>query len=161
MISSGVWPKSMIIRNASQLVCVGGNGERTKTKLGARDLSIIQNGAVILHDKKIQWVGHSSDLPPVPPDTEVLDATGKVVLPGFVDSHTHLVFAGSRENEFEQRLRGMTYQEIAAAGGGINTTVRRGRGAAQDELKAMAPRGLGRVLGVGGTPVEVQIGSGL
>src|SRR5260370_35462033 len=112
----------MIIRHASQLVCVGGNGERTKTKLGARDLSIIQNGAVILHDEKIQWVGHSSDLPPIPPDAEVLDATGKVVLPGFVDSHTHLSFAGSRENKFEQRLQGGPYQEIATTRGGIKAT---------------------------------------
>src|SRR5580704_11954623 len=103
----------MIIRHVSQLVCVAGNGERTKTKLGARDLSIIQNGAVIIQDERIQWVGHSSDLPSISPDAEVLDATGKVVLPGFIDSHTHLVYAGTRENEFEQRLQGRTYQEIA------------------------------------------------
>jgi imidazolonepropionase len=151
----------MIIRHVSQLVCVAGNGERTKTKLGARDLSMIQNGAVIIQDEKIQWVGHSSDLPPVPPDVEVLDATGKVVLPGFIDSHTHLVYAGTRENEFEQRLQGRTYQEIAAQGGGINATVQQVRQASKKELKESTRRRLQRLLSFGVATVEVKSGYGL
>jgi imidazolonepropionase len=151
----------MIIRHVSQLVCVAGHGECTKTKLGARDLSIIQNGAVIIQAEKIQWVGHSSDLPPISPDVEVLDATGKVVLPGFIDSHTHLIFAGSRENEFEQRLQGRTYQDIAAAGGGINATVQQVRQASKKELKESTRLRLQRLLSFGVTTVEVKSGYGL
>ncbi len=151
----------MIIRHASQLVCVAEHGERTKTKLGARDLSVIQNGAVVIHDERIQWVGHSSDLPPIPPDAEVLDATGKIVLPGFIDSHTHLVYAGTREDEFEQRLQGRTYQEIAAGGGGINATVQQVRKASKKELKESTRRRLHRLLSFGVTAVEIKSGYGL
>src|SRR5260370_22677670 len=124
----------MIIRNASQMVCVTAHGERMKRGQAMRDLSIIENGAVIIRDGTIQWVGRTSDLPPIPPDAEVLDASGQVVLPGFIDSHTHLVFAGSRENEFEQRLQGLTYQDIAASGGGINATVHQVRRPSTEEL---------------------------
>jgi imidazolonepropionase len=116
---------------------------------------------VIIQNEKIQWVGQSSDLPPVPPNAEVLDATGKVVLPGFVDSHTHLVFAGSRQNEFEQRLQGRTYQEIAASGGGINATVQQVRRASKKELKESARRRLQRLLSFGVTTVEIKSGYGL
>jgi imidazolonepropionase len=91
----------------------------------------------------------------------VLDAGGKVVVPGFADSHTHLIFAGSREDEFEQRLRGATYQDIAARGGGINATVRRVRDASKDELKTLARRRLDRLLSFGVTTVEVKSGYGL
>src|SRR5207245_2712730 len=79
-------------------------------------LDVIQDGAIVVSDGLIHWVGRTSDLPPIPPDTEIIDASGKIVFPGFIDSHTHLVFAGSREDEFEQRLQGRTYEEIAAAG---------------------------------------------
>jgi len=151
----------MIIRNASQLVCVASQSERAKTKLDACNLHVIENGAVILQDEEIQWVGHSSDLPPVPPDAEILDAIGKLVLPGFIDSHTHLVFAGSRENEFEERLQGKTYQEISAGGGGINATVEQVRGASKGELKESARRRLQHLLSFGVTTVEVKSGYGL
>src|SRR5438034_8042054 len=104
----------MIIRNASQLVCVAACRERVKRAGALRDLAIIPDGAVVISEGLVQWVGGSSDLPPMPPDAEVLNANGKVVLPGLIDSHTHLVFAGSREDEFEQRLQGRTYEEIAA-----------------------------------------------
>jgi imidazolonepropionase len=100
-------------------------------------------------------------MPPVDADADVIDAAGRVVVPGLVDSHTHLVYAGSREDEFEQRLRGATYQQIAARGGGINATVRRVREASKDELKAMARRRLDRLLSFGVTTVEVKSGYGL
>src|SRR5207249_9944818 len=109
---------------------------------------------------RIDWVGPTAALPPMP-DAEVLDATGKVVLPGFVDSHTHLIFAGTREDEFEQRLQGLSYQEIAARGGGINATVQRVRAASKEELKALARRRLRRFLAFGVTTVEVKSGYGL
>jgi imidazolonepropionase len=151
----------MIIRNASQLVCVANQSERAKTKLDARNLHIIENGAVILQEERIHWIGHSADLPSARSDPEILDATGKVVLPGFIDSHTHLVFAGSRENEFEERLQGKTYQEIAAGGGGINATVQQVRHASRKELRESTRQRLQCLLSLGVTTVEVKSGYGL
>jgi imidazolonepropionase len=116
---------------------------------------------MIIADDRIAWVGPTAELPSAPNDATVLDATGKIVLPGFVDSHTHLLFAGSREDEFEQRLRGMTYQEIATRGGGINATVRRVREASRQQLKELARRRLQRFLQFGVTTVEVKSGYGL
>jgi imidazolonepropionase len=97
----------------------------------------------------------------VPANADVIDASGKTVLPGFVDSHTHLLFAGSREDEFEQRLLGLSYQEISAKGGGINATVRHVRRASPEELKEQARRRLRRFLHFGVTTVEVKSGYGL
>src|SRR5947209_7796382 len=146
---------TLIVRNAAQLVC----GARRGADM--RNLSIIPNGAVVVHDGRIAWVGPAANLPPVPAGADIIDATGKVVVPGFVDSHTHLIFAGSREDEFEQRLAGKTYPEIAAQGGGINATVQRVRQAAKEELKALARPRLARLLGFGATTVEIKSGYGL
>src|SRR5437879_13736923 len=111
------------IIHASQVVCVSRCKERCKSGTELRQIDLIPDGAVIVSDGLIKWVGRTSDLPPMPPDAEVIDASGKIVFPGFIDSHTHLVFAGSREDEFEQRLQGRTYEEIAAGGRGVNATV--------------------------------------
>src|SRR5438093_5153049 len=151
----------MIIRNAAQLICIAARRERVKCAGALRDLMIIPDGAVVISDDRIHWVGRTSDLPPIPPDTEIIDASGKVVLPGFIDSHTHLVFAGSREDEFQQRLAGATYQEIAARGGGIEATVRRVRETSRDDLKRLARPRLERLLRFGVTTVEVKSGYGL
>jgi imidazolonepropionase len=123
--------------------------------------ALIEYGAVLIEDGHIAWLGPMADMPRLPADAEVIDASGKVVLPGFVDSHTHLVFAGSREDEFEQRLRGLSYQEIAARGGGINATVRRVRESSHAELKHLAWQRLERLLSFGVTTVEVKSGYGL
>lgn len=151
----------MIIRNASQMVCVTDRGERTKNGQAMRELSIIENGAVIIRDGIIQWVGRTADLSPIPPDAEILDASGQIVLPGLIDSHTHLVFAGSRENEFEQRLQGLTYQDIEASGGGINATVQQVRKASKEELIVSTVLRLERLLSFGVTTVEIKSGYGL
>ncbi len=151
----------VVLRHAAELVCVSRQEERTKHGSAMRDLAIIPDGAIILRDEYIDWVGPTRDLPPLPPDAEVIDARGKTVLPGFVDSHTHLIFAGSREDEFEQRLQGLSYQDIAARGGGINATVQRVRSASKGELKTLARRRLARFLRFGVTTVEVKSGYGL
>jgi imidazolonepropionase len=151
----------MIIRNASQLLCIATHHERAKKGQDLRDLSIIPDGAVVISDGVIQWVGPTSDLPLNPQNGEVIDATGKVVFPGFIDSHTHLVFAGAREDEFEQRLQGKTYEEITAAGGGIDATVQQVRRASKDELKTTTRRRLQRLLSFGVTTVEIKSGYGL
>lgn len=151
---------TLVIRNAAQLVCVGpGSSARRGARM--KELNIIEDGAAILEDEAISWIGPSADLPALPADAEVIDATGKIVLPGLVDSHTHLVFAGSREAELEQRLGGMTYQQISAQGGGINATVAKVRQASKAELCALARPRLERLLRFGVTTIEVKSGYGL
>src|SRR5258708_27326906 len=147
---------TVVIRNAAELVCVSRAAERAKRGPAMRDPAIVPDGAVVLSDGQIDWVGSTRDLPPLPPTTEVIDATGKTVLPGFVDSHTHLIFAGSREDEFEQRLGGKTYHEIAAAGGGINSTVRQVRQTSKKERKGLARQRPNRLLNFGFTTHELN-----
>jgi imidazolonepropionase len=154
-------PRCLVANNASQVVCISQTGERQKRGTAMRDIALIANGSIVMRDGHIAWVGPAGELPAVPADATVLDARGKTVVPGFVDSHTHLVFAGSREDEFEQRLSGLTYQEISARGGGINATVRRVRTASREELKGLARRRLQRMLAFGVTAVEVKSGYGL
>jgi imidazolonepropionase len=122
---------------------------------------VVADGAVVLRDGRIDWLGPDADLPPLPPGAVHLDTTGKVVLPGFIDSHTHLIFAGDRAEEFEQRLRGASYQEISARDGGIMSTVRTVRQRSRAELKALARPRLERMLRFGVTTVEVKSGYGL
>jgi imidazolonepropionase len=152
---------SLLLHNAAQVVCVALRGERCKRGESLRNPALLRDASVIVEDGRIAWVGPAAGRPWVPPEAEVIDCAGKVVLPGLVDSHTHLLFAGSREDEFEQRLQGRTYQEIAAAGGGINATVRRVRAATRDELRDLARRRLARFLALGVTTVEVKSGYGL
>src|SRR5262249_19567181 len=125
------------------------------------EVAVIPDGAVLVRDGRIAWVGATAELPPPSPDVQVIDAAGKTVLPGFIDSHTHLIFAGTRADEFELRLQGSTYQEIAVKGGGINSTVRRVREASKEQLKELARRRLDRMLARGVTTVEVKSGYGL
>jgi imidazolonepropionase len=152
---------ALLISNAGQVLRVSSDAERLKRRVSMRKLAIIENGSVIVRDGRIDWVGPTKDLAPVPADAEIIDAAGKTVLPGFIDCHTHLVFAGSREDEFEQRLQGKTYQEIAAQGGGINATVQRVRQASKEELKELTRRRLNRLLRFGVTTVEIKSGYGL
>ncbi len=152
---------SLFISNAAQVVGVSQQGELVKRGNDMRHLAVIRDGAILIHDGRIDWVGPTKDLPPVPADAEIIDAAGKTVLPGFIDSHTHLVFAGSREDEFEQRLQGKTYQQIVAQGGGINATVQRVRQASKQELKESTRRRLNQLLRFGVTTVEIKSGYGL
>jgi len=127
-----------------------------------QELAIIEDGALGIRDGRIAWVGKADGLlPQAAGNAEIIDASGKTVLPGFIDSHTHLIFAGSREAEFEQRLQGRTYQEIAASGGGINATVHEVRQSSKEHLKVHALERLARLLKFGVTTVEVKSGYGL
>lgn len=152
---------NLLIRSAAQVVCVSHRAELHKSGQAMRDIAVIEHGAVLVSDGRIEWIGPANQVPSVAADTQVIDATGKTVLPGLVDSHTHLVFAGHRADEFEMRLQGASYQEIAAKGGGINSTVRHVRGASKDELKELARRRLDRMLAMGVTTVEAKSGYGL
>lgn len=151
----------LVIRNAAELVCVAPAGVDVRRGRDMDDLAILADGALIIEGERIAWVGPSAELPPLPADALVLDAAGRTVLPGLVDSHTHLLFAGAREDEFEERIRGRTYAQIAAAGGGILATVRRVRQATRAELTALARVRLQRCLRFGVTTVEVKSGYGL
>ncbi|HEX5272445.1 MAG TPA: imidazolonepropionase [Gemmataceae bacterium] len=151
----------LVIQNAAQVITPARPGDHLLRGAAQGEVRIVPDGAVVIDGEHIAWVGPTADLPPPPPDSDVIDATGRVVLPGFVDSHTHLIFAGSREDEFEQRLRGLTYQDIAERGGGINATVRRVRAASKKELKALARPRLRELLRHGVTTVEVKSGYGL
>lgn len=127
-----------------------------------RELGIIEDGALLVRDGRIAAAGTYADLKGrIEPGAEVVDAGGGVVLPGFVDAHTHLVFAGNRADEFEKRSEGATYQQIAAAGGGIRATVRRTRQATEDELLAAARRHARWFTANGTTTVEGKSGYGL
>jgi imidazolonepropionase len=151
----------LIIRNAAQLVGVWPATEQLCRGPLMHLLPVLENGALIARDGRIQWIGPTSELLVAPAGALVIDAAGKVVLPGLIDSHTHLLFAGARVDEFEQRLQGMSYQEIAARGGGINATVRQVRQASRHTLKELARRRLERLLRFGVTTVEIKSGYGL
>ncbi len=120
----------LAVVNCGQLVTVAGPA-RARVREELRELSIIEHGAMLIRNGVIEKVGRNLQLPS---DCEVLDANHRVVLPGFVDAHTHPVFAGTRIDEFELRTAGASYEEIAAAGGGIRSTVRKTRAASEDEL---------------------------
>ena len=125
-----------------------------------RELGVLTEAAVVCRGGTIAWVGPMSELA-LKDDLPEYDARGMVVLPGFVDSHTHMMFAGDRSEEFALRSSGATYQEIAAGGGGILNTVRHLRQASKKELKKSTSRSLAEMLRHGTTTVEIKSGYGL
>ena len=126
------------------------------------DLAIVTDGGMLIRDGVIVATGPSDKIErQLPGGAEVVDATGCVVLPGFVDAHAHPVFGGNRVDEFEMRSRGATYEEIAAAGGGIRSTVRQTRAASEEQLLAQAKKHVEWLLRCGTTTVEAKSGYGL
>jgi len=142
--------------NCSQILTLAGP-PRPRVGPELRDLAIVENGALIVRDGRIAAVGRDLDLAGL----ETLDAGGRVLLPGFVDAHTHTVFAGTRADEYELRALGATYAEIAARGGGIRSTVRKTRAATEAELLDAARRYRSWFLRGGTTTVEAKSGYGL
>jgi len=129
---------------------------------GGNGYGEIKAGALAISDNKIVWLGKQSDLPDYDSDVvEVIDGQGKWLTPGLIDCHTHIVFGGNRANEFEMRLQGKSYQEIAEAGGGIVSTVKATREASEDELFQNALPRLTALHQQGVTTVEVKSGYGL
>src|ERR1700733_3800118 len=127
-----------------------------------RDLGIIAGGAMLIEEGRIVQVGTRAEVEPsIGPNDTVIDAAGRVVMPGFVDAHTHPVFAGNRAAEFEQRIEGASYAEIAAAGGGIRSTVRATRDASEEQLLDAAQKYAGWFLAGGTTTIEAKSGYGL
>ena len=150
-------PADLVVTNIGELVTC-------EPSLGEGPLGVIEDGALAAAEGRIVWVGPASRLHRevvTCAEAREIDGGGRVGLPGFVDSHTHLVFAGSREAEYALRARGASYQEIAAAGGGIISTVKATRAASVDELVALALPRLATLLAHGTTTTEVKSGYGL
>jgi imidazolonepropionase len=151
----------LLIENAVQ-VCVvpaSDGGPQRGSMLGT--LGVIEKGAVAISGSEIVDIGSNADLRARYPAAQPLDAKRGVVIPGFVDPHTHLVWTGDRAAEFEMRIGGSSYMEIMEAGGGINSTVHRVRAANVDELVAETRPRLNRMLAYGTTTVEIKTGYGL
>ena len=151
---------SVAILHALQLVTlVGPKRPRVRSELS--DLGIIQDGGMLIREGKIEIVGSSEEVAKNARDVEIIDAGGRVVLPGFVDAHTHLVFAGNRLDDFERRARGETYGQIAKAGGGIWSTVEKTRAASGEDLFDQAQTHAEWFLRCGTTTIEAKSGYGL
>lgn len=153
--------KKRYIRHASELVTCKGSAPKHGKEMA--DIGLIKDGAVIIHDDKIVAVGTTEELDKQVDvkEYEVIDATGKTVMPGFVDSHTHFIFGGYRADEFSWRLKGDSYMSIMERGGGINATVVPTRGATEEELMEAGEERLNRMLEFGVTTVEGKSGYGM
>ena len=141
----------VLVRGASEVVTMGPAG-------------VIPRGAVAARDGRVVWTGPEAEIASaleVPGDAVVVDVEGAAVMPGFVDAHTHLTWAGDRAAEYGARLGGATYLEIQEAGGGINSTVRATRAATEEQLAALAARRLDSFLRHGTTTLEAKTGYGL
>ena len=152
--------KALAVLHVSQLVTLAGP-KRPRAGRELSELAIIRDGGMLIRDGKIDVVGLSTEIEKKADGAEIIDADGKIVLPGFVDAHTHLVFAGNRLDDFERRARGDTYEEIAKAGGGIWSTVEKTRAASESDLLVQARKHADWFLRCGTTTVESKSGYGL
>lgn len=150
----------LLIHSANQILTLAGDAPKRGATQG--DLAILRDGAIAIRGEHIIAVGDTLDLLPLADaHTRTIDARGKIVMPGFVDAHTHAIFAGDRANEFDLRLQGVAYLEIQKQGGGIMSTVRATRAASLDELIAQSRPRLDAMLAHGTTTAEVKTGYGL
>ena len=152
--------KSLAVLHVSQLVTLAGP---TRPRVGAEmtELAIIRDGGMLIRDGKVDSVGRSNEIEKQSRGAEIVDAGRRVVLPAFVDAHTHLVFAGNRLEDFERRARGESYEQISKAGGGIWSTVEKTRAASEHDLLVQAKKHADWFLRGGTTTVEAKSGYGL
>jgi imidazolonepropionase len=152
---------SLLINGVSQLLTLRGGGARRGAALG--ELGIIKDGAVLVRDGLIAAVGTRAKVEALPETVyaEKIDVGGRVVLPGFVDSHTHLIHAASRAEEYELKIAGASYEEIARRGGGILNSVKKLRAATSESLKLRARKALTQFAAYGTTTIEAKSGYGL
>jgi imidazolonepropionase len=154
----------LLVENAAELVTLAGGNDRPRVGPALGRLGIVRGGAVAAAEGQIVAAGPTAEVKEtvrLAPHARVIDASGCVVLPGFVDAHTHLVFAGTRAHEFEMRLRGASYLDIAATGGGILSTVAATRAVDEDTLVRIGAAHLDRMLACGTTTAEAKSGYGL
>lgn len=156
---------TILIKNANEVITLKSNAQGPRTKEQMQEIAVIENGSVLIEEERIVAVGAyeqlKADFPEIIKKAETIDATGKIVMPGLVDCHTHLVHGGTREHEFNMRLNGSTYMEIMNAGGGIHATTKRTRETSFDELYEKTMQHLDVFLKHGITTVEAKSGYGL
>ncbi|RST61127.1 imidazolonepropionase [Siminovitchia terrae] len=157
--------KPVWIKHAAQLATLASDVNGPRSKEAMSELGLIEDGSVWLEDGVVKAIGTTVELEQQyaskAHEAEVVDATGHLVTPGLVDPHTHVVYGGSREREFEMRLQGSTYMEIMNAGGGIHATTRMTREASEEELIEQSTRRLNSFLAHGVTTVEGKSGYGM
>jgi len=156
---------TILIKNANEVITLKSNAQGPRTKEQMQEIAVIENGSVLIEEERIVAVGAyeqlKADFPEIIKKAETIDATGKIVMPGLVDCHTHLVHGGTREHEFNMRLNGSTYMEIMNAGGGIHATTKRTRETSFNELYEKTMQHLDVFLKHGVTTVEAKSGYGL
>jgi len=150
---------TLLIRNLSQIATPTGRTARRGRAM--RDISVLEGAVLVIQNGRFAYVGAERDKPPELVIDEDFDAGGATAVPGFVDTHTHLPFAGSRESEFNRRLQGETYEDIAASGGGIASTVHATRKATQEQLTANVLARAATMARYGTTTAEAKSGYGL
>jgi imidazolonepropionase len=150
----------MIIFNATELLTMRGVA-RARRGAEMNDLGLIKDGAIAVQDGKILEVGLSSEILLKYQSDQMIDALDKVVMPGFVDPHTHPVFAATREKEFEMRILGKSYVEISQGGGGIRSSIAGVRQASEDHLYKLARKRIEKIIANGTTTLEAKSGYGL
>lgn len=151
---------SLVVLHASQLITLAGP-KRARVGSQLSELAVVHDGGMLVHDGVIVAIGSSAEIEKNAGDSDIIDARGRVVLPGFIDAHAHPLFAGNRLADFERRARGETYEQIAAGGGGIWSTVEKTRAATETELLNQAKRHANWFLKCGTTTVEAKSGYGL
>ncbi|MGB9696081.1 MAG: imidazolonepropionase [Ignavibacteria bacterium] len=153
-----------LLRNITNLLTCHNNSLKPKKGKHQQEIGLIKNGFIWVNNEVIQTLGSEKDLKKLVPRNFSgieIDCTNMTVMPGFIDSHTHLVFAGSREDEYEMRIKGFTYEQIADRGGGIKKTVMMTRLSSEDELKILAQKRLDNFIQYGVTTLEAKSGYGL
>ena len=151
----------LLIVNAEEMLTLADGGQKPRTRKQMRELGIVRDGALAVREGRIIAVGKTRDITKAFRAENIISAKGKIVLPGFVDPHTHLVFAGSGEEEFEMRVEGASYMEMLSSGGGILKTVKETRRARVEKLVDLGLERLDAMLAHGTTTLEAKSGYGL
>lgn len=150
-----------VFKNIDECLTLAGAFKKEGRGILETDLSIIKDATIVTEKNKIAWVGLSKNLPKKFKKIKSINLKGKTVLPGFIDCHTHLVYGGNRGNDFEMKFQGKTYQDIAAAGGGIVNTVENTRKLSEKKLLKISEERAKNFLNQGVTTVEMKSGYGL
>ncbi|MCJ8277440.1 MAG: amidohydrolase family protein, partial [Bdellovibrionales bacterium] len=153
--------EKLIFTDINQLMTLKGAVKKEARKVDDKDLGLVKNGAIVVEKGVIQWTGSQSKIPEKFEGYKKVSLKGGNVFPGFVDCHTHLIFAGDRKNEFELRNQGVSYQEIAKKGGGILSTMKATRRTSLNDLVELGQQRVDQHIAQGVTTIEVKSGYGL
>jgi len=155
-------PPALLLRHVGQVATLAGSAA-ARAGAAQSELGLVRDAAILIEGDRVGWVGRDAELPPsrVPRGVVEHELRGHLVTPGFVDAHTHVVWAGDRKDELEQRIAGADYEQIFARGGGILSSVRATRGASEDELFTQSEARVRRMIACGTTALEIKSGYGL